>query len=682
MARLFKKAISDGPILAAALICLTALITHGTGIPRLGYYHDDWYMLWSAASRGVESLAPLFSMDRPFMGRLYIVFYRIIGENIAGWHLFTLVFRTAGALAFYWILRIVWPRLRGLAVLGGMLFVVFPGFLAEPNAATKINHLAGYGAALFSIALTLHAACETRKEWRYAAAALALLLMAFYLWIYEYMIGLEVMRLSLLFWVWWQGRRGEAVATAKRTARAYIPYAAVIVVFLFWRVFLFDSTRYATDMGSLAKSYLFDFQNMALRLVFQTIKDFFSTTVFAWAVQAYQLFTRATYLEMVIALLFAAVVTALAVWYTRAARPAFADGGAEDESDAGAPPYALAALGALIALAAVFPVVLSNRFINLLDQYKAYALHPSAGVIILVLGAALMLRPRFRTPALIALLALSVMTQSLNIQRWATFWDIQRNFWWQLTWRAPDLKDWTLVMAYLPDGYPLQQDYEIWGPINLIYRQRPEPSPLITSEVLNTDTMVEVFNGTYTEPHVRDIYLPRVYSNFLLMSQPTTRSCVHVIDGQMPAYSASERLIVEKVGGYSIIDHIIPEGQAPAPPPEIFGPEPERGWCYYYQRASLARQTGDWAQVSALYDETQALGLSAGDASELFVFIEGLVNTGREEEAQALAAGAVKNNPRLKFSLCSSVSGAPDYPESFGYRKEAVKALFCDPPGD
>ncbi|RPJ40398.1 MAG: hypothetical protein EHM21_14745, partial [Chloroflexi bacterium] len=63
-ARFFKQAFADTPLLAIAMISLTAIITHGLMIPRLGYYYDDWYMLWSGASRAAESLIPLFSMDR------------------------------------------------------------------------------------------------------------------------------------------------------------------------------------------------------------------------------------------------------------------------------------------------------------------------------------------------------------------------------------------------------------------------------------------------------------------------------------------------------------------------------------------------------------------------------------------------------------------------------------------
>ena len=32
--------------------------------------------------------------------------------------------------------------------------------------------------------------------------------------------------------------------------------------------------------------------------------------------------------------------------------------------------------------------------------------------------------------------------------------------------------------------------------------------------------------------------------------------------------------------------------------PAIYGPEPVHGWCYYFERASLAAQTADWGAVT------------------------------------------------------------------------------------
>jgi hypothetical protein len=672
IARFFKKLVSDGHILAVLMIGLTAIITHGLMIPRLGYYYDDWYMLWSGATRGAGGIVSLFSIDRPFMGVIYSGFYRIIGDNIAGWHVFTLLIRITGGIAFYWILNLVWPGRKSVFVFASMIFVVFPGFLAEPNAATKINHLIGYGAALFSISLTLQAVKTSSTLWKFVCALISTLLFAFYIWIYEYMVGLELMRLTLLYLMLWQGDRTKTVTTTKKVLFTYIPYVIVSLIFLFWRVKIFEGTRPSTDFKGVVAAYRADFVGMLFRLIFQVGKDFFSASTFAWFVQPYYLLAKAENAEIVIALLFAISVVALAVVYIFINKKR-----ASHEDEENTSPLVMILTGALITLGAVFPVVLLNKHLDLMDPYKGYALHPSAGVMIMIIGIILMLKPKFRTPVLVIVLGVSVATQSMNIQKWADFWDVQRSFWWQLTWRAPNIRNETLIMAYLPEGFIYQQDYEVWGPVNLIYRPEPENYPYIQSEVLNRDTLIDVSTGLMLYPHVRDIYLPRYFKNLLLISQPTTNSCIHAIDGSMPAYSANERFIVEQAGKFSNINFIETSGNPPIPPSEIFGQEPAHSWCYYYQQASLARQVGDWRKVGELYQATLSAGLKPGDASEYFVFIEGLVNLGRTDEAKKIVNREIAENEALKYSLCKSLASAPVYPASFGYQWDAINKLIC-----
>jgi hypothetical protein len=155
-------------------------------------------------------------------------------------------------------------------------------------------------------------------------------------------------------------------------------------------------------------------------------------------------------------------------------------------------------------------------------------------------------------------------------------------------------------------------------------------------------------------------------------------SCLHVIDGSLPVYSESETLLLRQVGEYSHVDRIDPSGTAPVPPQAVFGSEPEHGWCYYYQRASLARQRGDWLEVGRLYDQVLAQGLETDDKSELIPFFEGLVNVGRVEEARALYEEQIKGNAKMRVPLCGFLSEDPGYPPEFGYDYDTINELLCN----
>jgi hypothetical protein len=662
--------------LAALLILLTTVITYGVSIPRLGYYHDDWFVLWSGQIRGAQSLMPLFSTDRPFMGVIYSFVYRLLGNTIVNWHLYALLWRLIGGLAFFWILRLLWPNQKYTTTLMTVLFIVYPGFLSEPNANTKQNHLYGFGTALLSIALMLQAMKTNQRGWKIFCSLLSLILTANYLFIYEYMIGFEGTRLILLGYVLYQEGFKEIRSLAREIIRRAWSYWIVTAGFLYWRIFIFEGSRNATDVSGLAGSYLSNFRYMSIRVILETAKDFLDTTVFAWFVEPYQLLSLAPYSNLAFALLIAGLVSVLVLLYMFLFKKWW--GADYNESETPRLMKDFIWMGALVVLCAIVPVILSDRQVELYDPYKSYGLHPIPGVVLFVVGIMFMLQPKFRRLILIALIGISVSTQILNADYWAQYWKIQREMAWQMTWRAPDIKADTLVMAYISGGYNPQQDYEIWGPLNLIYNPSPAKAPAIQAEVLNSDTSYSIMKKDVLNNHVRDIKLHRDFNNLLLLSIPSSISCMHVIDGQLPVYAASESLLVEKVGTYSHVDRIIPTGSAPVPPSSIFGTEPEHDWCYYYQKASLARQSGDWEEIGKLYDQVRKLGLETDDKSEMIPFFEGLVNSGRYEDAQALYKEEIKGQNEMRFPLCTFLAKDPGYPPEFGYDYQKVYELLCN----
>jgi hypothetical protein len=675
MKQTIQQLFKNETFLAILLILLTTVITYGVSIPRLGYYHDDWFVLWSGQARGAQSLMPLFSTDRPFMGIVYSYVYRLLGDSIVNWHLYALLWRFIGGLAFFWILRLIWPDQKYITTLMTVLFIVYPGFLSQPNANTKQNHLYGFATALLSIALMLQAMKTNHRGGKIFYSFLSYLLTANYLFIYEYMIGFEGTRLILLGYVLFQEGFKDIRSLTREIIKRAWPYWLVTAGFLYWRIFIFSGSRNATDVSGLAGNYLSNFRYMSIRLLIETAKDFLGTSIFAWFVEPYQLFSLAQYSNLGFAVLIAGIVAMLVLLYMFLFKKLWGIEYNEPQTPRLMKDFIW--IGALVILFAVSPVILSDRQVDLYDPYKSYGLHPIPGVILLVFGIVLMLQPNFRRLALIALIGISVSTQLLNADYWEEYWKIQREMWWQMTWRAPDIKTDTLVMASISGGFNPQQDYEIWGPLNLIYNPEPAKAPAIQAEVLNSDTSYSILKKDVLNNHVRDIKLHRDFNNLLLLSIPSSISCMHVIDGQLPVYSASESLLVEKVGEYSHVDRIISTGRAPVPPASIFGMEPTHNWCYYYQEAALARQNGDWEEIGKLYDQVRKLNLDTDDKSEMIPFFEGLVNSGRDDDAKALFKEEIKGQNEIRFPLCTFLVKDPGYPPEFGYNYQKIYELLC-----
>ena len=670
-----QKLLNNETFVATLVILLTTIITYGVSIPQLGYYHDDWFLLWSGQARGAESIIPLFAIDRPFMGVVYSYVYRLLGDTVINWHLYALVWRFIGGLAFLWILRLLWPEHRRLTTLMTVLFLIYPGFLSIPNANTKQNHLFGFASALLSIAMMLQAMKTREQAGKVVLYLLSLVLTANYLFIYEYMIGFEGTRILLLGYSLFQDGIRNIRALVIETFKRVWPYLVVTAGFLYWRMFLFESSRRATDTGLLVEGYLSNFRYMSLRLILESVKDFLDTSIFAWFTMPYNLISATRYSHLGTAVFVAGLVIVLVLLYTFLYRKSW--NAAQGEKDSGLIREFIW-IGSFIILCAILPVIFSGRQVDLYDAYKSYGLHPIPGVVLFITGIVLMLQPRFRMGALVALIGISASAQVLNAYDWANYWDYQRQMWWQLTWRAPDIQDNTLVMTYSANGYNPQQDYEIWGPLNLIYRPQPSKAPAIQAEVLNSDTTENILKLRVLNNDVRDIPLHRDFNNLLLLSMSPVSSCLHIVDGSLPVYSQGEALLLKQVGEYSHVDRIIPTGEALAPPASIFGAEPEHNWCYYYQKASLARQMGDWEEVDRLYKEANKLRLNTSDKSEIIPFFEALVNLGQYDDARSLYRKQIRGSPEVRLSVCESLENDPGYPPEYGYDYKMVNQILCE----
>ena len=293
----FQKLVKNETFFAVLLILLTTLITYGSSIASLGYYHDDWYLLWSGQARGAQSIIHLFSTDRPFMGVVYSIVYRLLGAVIINWQWYALAWRFTGAMAFFWILRLIWPNQKTLSTLMVVLFIVYPGFLSIPNANTKQNHLYGFGTALLSIACMFQAMKIQNKLWKYILHGISFLLTVNYLFIYEYMLGLEGMRVCLLSYSLYQQGNKNIPSLAWESLKRWFPHVLAMLGFVYWRIFIFEGSRNATDAVKLAGDYLGNLRNMIFRLIAETGKDMLDTSVFAWFVKPHQLFSGGRILQ-------------------------------------------------------------------------------------------------------------------------------------------------------------------------------------------------------------------------------------------------------------------------------------------------------------------------------------------------------------------------------------------------
>ena len=262
-----------------------------------------------------------------------------------------------------------------------------------------------------------------------------------------------------------------------------------------------------------------------------------------------------------------------------------------------------------------------------------------------LLGGLLLLIPRerWRYAVLAALVGLAAGRQFLWSTDYLRAWQEQKNLFWQMTWRAPGLKPNTLVLMneelsfyadnsisaplnwiYAPDNRGNTIRYVLFYPTNRLNASLPA---LQRGVLIHYDYLAGTFDGS-TSQALAFYYKPP--------------ACLRLLDPILDATNRfiSDESLMRDAAALSNADQILPGQQAVMP--AVYGPEPAHGWCYYFEKADLARQFGDWETVARLGDEAFALSDYPNNPVERFVFIEGYAHTGRWDRALELSKVSYK----------------------------------------
>jgi hypothetical protein len=394
-------------------------------------------------------------------------------------------------------------------------------------------------------------------------------------------------------------------------------------------------------------------------------KDFIELVFLAWAVPFYQFTAGSDIFDLAASLGVAAIVLGGIYLYLRFSK--------QDADASLTPPAAGLWLGAVIAVLALIPINLAGRNILFSAGWDRYTLHAAAGGVLLF-GSLVYLftRGKARRVFLFILVAVGVITQYHSAAEFRDFWKLERQIWWQMSWRAPDLKNNTLLYVRLPSGYAFFEDYEIYGPANLVYT--PDARIRVSADLITSRTVPLLVNQEVKGARNRGVYVHKNYKNALMFTFPTPDSCLHAIDGrqvELPDYNQEDLLLISS---YSKIERIDVSAPGVEPPVQLFGPAPEMGWCYYYQKISLARQQENWEEAARLAKEAVQSGFQPRDPSEWIPVFEAYVNTGQFELAGELATEMLQHRDMILL-YCSQIKQRTDLPAS--YDLEYILATLC-----
>src|SRR5512138_2969197 len=79
---------------------------------RLGYYKDDWFLIFDAHTQGAQFFHEIYSIDRPARAYVMQLAYSLFGDRVVYYHLSAWLFRLLASWALFWALEMIWPKHR------------------------------------------------------------------------------------------------------------------------------------------------------------------------------------------------------------------------------------------------------------------------------------------------------------------------------------------------------------------------------------------------------------------------------------------------------------------------------------------------------------------------------------------------------------------------------------------
>jgi len=280
-------------------------------------------------------------------------------------------------------------------------------------------------------------------------------------------------------------------------------------------------------------------------------------------------------------------------------------------------------------------------------------------------------------------IALAINFHLANTKDFQVSWEKQIRFAEQLLWRAPAIEVGTSILT----------DEEVLGimggdavSFSIITTYQPgkiQIPPYWYFPFYYTNfTVSDLLQGAPLDNGKLSMNFSGNSNKMLLLSfNPELNRCLWI----MSPKDTNLRLVssdMRQLSAGSDIDLIHQtSGTEPTLPESIYGTRNKNTWCYYFEKADLARQYQQWNEITKLWNEAQANGERADNGFEYIPFIEGFGHQGDWEQVKLLTKFADRITAGLEPSLCSALdrltTTAPASPESIETIKNLKDDLTC-----
>ena len=537
-----------------------------------------------------------------------------------------------------------------------MIFAIHPVFMQQTIAVAYSQHFITY--ALYFLSCGSMLVAIQKKQYFWLFSGVSILSCAFQVFTMEYFWGLEMIR-PLLIWIAYSNQDKPPPKKLKQTILNSLPYLFIFIASIEWRQNFFLNTFAASqDPNSLRLIELVKSEPGPgiMQFLVMVAKDLVFLLVTTWekTFNPNLIDFRSNFLNLSWLLV---AFSVFILWvYRKRIEPEVEENTRERK---GIWPRQAFILSFAIIVLGTLPVWLTGKQVTVGMYSDRFALPAMWGVSILLvsLPSTIGIPHKPRSIILSILIGLSIGThfRISNDYRWD--WIQQKRFFWQLHWRAPSLEPDTAIFA---DGtlFSFVGEYPQAFAFNTFYYQ-PEGTTELPYWFFELDSGFHSNSQAYLEDipisgSLRNYVFESNSLNSVLLDYNYGRgNCLWILDGQSAINEDISELTREALP-LSDLDRIVfNTGKPSLISQEIFGREPEHQWCYYYQKADLARHERDWGEILRLEQTVSEIGFSPNNKLEWLPFIEANASEGNWERAKEITLEAFKASPITRKTFCS-----------------------------
>ncbi len=641
-------------VIPLLLLILTA-VSFGLFLPKMGFYWDDWAKTLVNRLYGFSGYQDYYAYDRPLSGWTHILFLSIFGDKPIYWHGLMLVLRWLSAVNLWWLLRLVWPAAPTRAAVTAAIFAVLPVFEQQAAAVTFHQQWLQYALVTFSLAAMAKAVRSPQR--RALWVLLALVGMVLELTVTEYFIGIELLRLPLLFLLC----RGEDEKGRKyfwRVLRRFAPYLAVICVYVVYRLFFLQLAE-ADPFAGAFLSQLKEGPVGALKSLWDRgWRDVMYLVVFYWGKllpldHLTRLLTAGDKLSWLAGGAAGALTIAAVCWQKEADKH-------QDGFNGRFGALLLAGAAILLGLAPGWYIGLNI----LTDEHSdRIALPAMLGLSLLIAVLLEWLTPnRLKWSLLTAVVVFFSVAGNIRVTnsfRWD--WHEQQDYFWQMHWRMPALQPGTALVAYR-EPFPFSALFATSSAVNLLYPQEFGVKPLgywmyTVESRYHSGNIPQPFEVQYSTRFRSLNFKGGTPATVMIYWDPAQTNCVWVLGAQDQNDPGIPQLMRQTLQS-SDLNRIGRQVTPGYPPRDLFGAEPpQQEWCYFFEKASLAVQFGEWQQAEDLLRQARDAGYSPAENAanighEWLPFLRTLIHEEQWNEAKDLTLEIAAADRRYEQYVC------------------------------